>query len=173
MKARISFLLLSLGLTAIVIYSSCTKVHQSFRCENGAAYQNGVCQCPAGTEGATCGTISRDKLLGGWIAVDTTDPAHPLTYPVTIVAGPGIADIQFKNFNNAVTLPVNATVNTLAIAIPGKVYGDWSVVGNAYYDPYSNIIEMRYRVADTHLWYYINYGFNPGTTPVILHLLVF
>jgi len=67
------------GIIFTLLIVACEKnVCDGVYCQNGAACNSGVCNCPTGYEGAQCEIVSRDRYLGGYAGSTTCDNLAPV-----------------------------------------------------------------------------------------------
>jgi len=116
-SVRFAFLV-SVGLIALFVGCSTPNPCSGIDCLNYGLCNDGECLCLAGYEGTVCDTISRDRILGSYVATQNCNQDEPFTYQMFIAAGPqSVSDLIIGNFGNGV-IGVHATLNGDYITIP-------------------------------------------------------
>ena len=162
-------------------YTSCNKdngksttVIKCVTCANGGSCINDTCRCPAGYEGVSCQTQSRQKYMGTWevfekgsqessyaqyqISIEINGSGYPINY-VTIM---GLYNYGFSSYPY-----INATINGDSIFIPSQsIYSEpKTIVGRGYIHSNSSFgqfgtITMAYQVKDTVTGYIDDFGYS-------------
>lgn len=123
-----------LSIATIIVYSSCEKNPcNGVSCSNGGSCNNGVCKCPSGYEGPTCGTLTTARYAGvyagftqcnnGAYLIDTvwvTDKIYKFPTRVHVVQKSHIDDLLIGT--------VSSNESTYSVSIPNKVQDNWTKV---------------------------------------------
>ena len=142
-----------------------TTTPQCPTCVNGGTCVNDSCVCPAGYEGLTCETASRQKFIGNWTVSEKGSLTAADQYSISITEGTGISDVKILNFYNYFSHPIAATVfhDTLYISnqqLEGKVvFGIGYIYSSAAYGQYG-AINMAYEIIDTATQAINDFGYN-------------
>ena len=142
-----------------------TKVTKCVTCANGGNCVNDTCVCPAGYEGTSCETVSRQRFLGNWSVSEKGSITEAAQYPVSIIPGTLITDVLIENFYNYFSTPIRASVQGDTIFIPNQGYEGKTVFGIGYI--YSSVtyglygaINMAYEIVDSATGTTNDFGYN-------------
>jgi len=141
-----------------VMYISCNRDKcRTVVCANNGVCNQGTCICPSGYGGTNCQTVLRQKFLGLWQVFEKGSTTNAAQYPITIIEGANITDVQIQNVFNYFTVPINATVggvNGDSLFIPNQqlqgklIFGVGYIYSTTTYGQFGSI-SMSYEVVDT------------------------
>ncbi len=125
--------LVAIAVCLTITNISCNRLSKcgTGTCANGGVCDNETCTCPAGYQGSTCQTVSRNAFLGNWSASENGSETQGAQYPVSILESKqAVNDIIITNFLNHFTDPVNAYVINDSLFIPYQKLDGYTIQGN-------------------------------------------
>lgn len=150
LKTILTATALTLGLFTVT-FTSCTEdLCKNVTCLNGGNCDaNGACVCPAGFEGTTCQTLSRDKFVGTYNCSDACTTGSG-SYVNTITASNDSVKVNLSNASglstalgtttsvygtcagNKITIPSQSVVGATATTIAGSGTMTGNVIAATY-----------------------------------------
>ena len=179
---KILLALSGLCLLFSAIFFSCSKgsdkattIIKCVTCANGGSCINDTCRCPAGYEGTTCQTQSRQKFVNEWQVTENSAVNGTVSYQTFIEANSSTGDITsvfigqlYEDYFNS----LSGYVTGDSIYIPLQTQGTKSIVGVGYIHSGGLIgtnvlITMRYQVTELTTGAVDDFGYNrtDGTSP--------
>jgi hypothetical protein len=136
---------LTLGLFTVTFTACTPDPCKNVVCDNGGTCDaNGACVCPAGFEGTTCATLSRDKFIGIFNGSETCTIGTD-TYAVTTTPNSDKTKFNIQNLYNQSTITAIANANGNAFTIPSQTVAA-NVVGSGSGTITGNNITITYTV---------------------------
>lgn len=182
MKFPFNALITAVLIAAISVISiiSCTKdntksttIIKCVTCDNGGLCINDTCRCPAGYEGVTCQTLSRNKYIGSWVVQERGTRTSFSQYTLNINSAFGVANVTiyglydyYPYYGTSFTGDINGD----SIFIPSQRFNTGGgidsdvIVGKGYFTPGTSgqfpVITVRYMVTNTYTGAINDFGYN-------------
>ncbi len=120
LKTILTATALTLGLFTVTFTACTPDPCKDVVCQNGGTCDaNGNCACPAGYEGTTCATLSRDKFIGVFNGSETCTVGTD-TYAVTCTANSDNTKFNIQNLYNQSTILAIASADGNSFTIPSQ-----------------------------------------------------